>query len=325
MKCKIFTSKPFVTPPIHLPFDRVRHSKVFEVVGIDLCGPLFLKNKTKVWIVIFTCAVYRGRTLGIVTNLSAEGFIYALRRFIVRRGRTSTIYSDNGINFRGTNNLLKSLNWSQVENSEDLAPIKWKFIPPTAAWWDGWWERLIRSVKNLLLRTLGRSSLNFEDLSTILCEVEAVMNNRLLTHISEESDKFVPLTPSSFIQDIQEIGIPDLEKINFQKLRKRYRKCQNIKGQLRNRFRKEYLANLVQKSREKTQVIQTGDVVVIELDNRKRLNWPIGKVTKLFPSRDGCTRVAEVKPSSGTFVRPIRKLCHLEISKNDDPVIQLMN
>ncbi|XP_035222974.1 uncharacterized protein LOC118195758 [Stegodyphus dumicola] len=154
-------------------------------------------------------------------------------------------------------------------------------------------KRLIRSVKNLLLRTLGRSSLNFEDLSTILCEVEAVMNDRPLTYISEESDKFIPLTPLSFIEDIQVIGIPDLEKINFQKLQKRYRKCQNIKDQLRNRFREEYLANLVQKSREKAQVIQTGDVVLIELDNRKRLNWPIGKVTKLFPSRDGSTRVAE--------------------------------
>ncbi|XP_035204968.1 uncharacterized protein LOC118179916 [Stegodyphus dumicola] len=277
-------------------------------MGIDLCRPPFLKDKTKVWIVIFTCAVYRAVHLELVNNLSTEGFIYALRRFIARRERISTIYSVNGTNFRVINNLLKSLNWCQIENSEDLAPIKWKFIPPTAAWW----ERLIRSVKNLL-RTLGRSSLNFEDLSTILCEVEAVMNNRPLTYISEESDKFVPLTPSSFIQYIQEIGIPDLEKINFQKLRKRYRKCQNIKDQLRDRFRKEYLANLVQKSREKAQVIQTGDVVLIEVDNRKRLNWPIGKVTKLFPSRDGCTRVAEVKTSSGTFVQPIRKLCHLEL------------
>ncbi|XP_035217593.1 uncharacterized protein LOC118190907 [Stegodyphus dumicola] len=176
---------------------------------IDLCSPLFLKNKSKVSIVIYTYAVYRAVHLQLVINLPTEGFIHALGRCIARTGRISAIYSDNGTNFRSSNNLLKSLNWSQTEISEDLALIKWKFIPPSAAWWDGWWKRLIRSVKNLLLRTFGRSSLNAEDLSKILREVEAIMNNRPLTYTSEESDKFIPLTPSSFIQDIQEIGIPD--------------------------------------------------------------------------------------------------------------------
>ena len=70
--------------------------------------------------------------LELVTNLSTEGFIHALRRFIAR---ILTIYSDNGTNFRGTTNLLKSLNWNQIENSEDFAPIMWKFISPTVAWW----------------------------------------------------------------------------------------------------------------------------------------------------------------------------------------------
>ena len=151
------------------------------------------------------------------------------------------------------------------------------------------------------------------------------MNNRPLTYIAEESDKFVPLTPASFIQDIQEIGIPDIEKISSQKLQKRYRVCQNIKEQLRSRFRKEYLAGLVQKAKETGQVIRPDDVVLVELSNKKRLEWPIGRVIKIFQSRDGCARVAEVKISSGTIVRPIRKLYPLEISNKDDPIIQMMN
>ena len=49
------------------------------------------------------------------------------------------------------------------------------------------------------------------------------MNNRPLTYIAEESDKFVPYSPPYFIQDIQEIGIPDFKKISSQKLWKGYR------------------------------------------------------------------------------------------------------
>lgn len=324
-KCKRFSARPYTTPSIHLPLDRVRDSKVFEVVGIDLCGPLFLKRRSKVWIVLFTCAVYRAVHLELVSNLSTECFIQALRRFICRRGRPFTIYSDNGTNFRGTNNLLKSIEWKAIVSSEDLSPIKWKFIPPTAAWWGGWWERLIRCVKNLLVRTLGSSTLNYEEFMTVLCDVEATINKRPLTYLSEEPDRFIPLTPSTFLQEIEEIGVPDLDTVDSKKLQTRYKHCQNIRQQLRNRFRKEYLAELIQKSSEKGQSVRKGDVVLLELSNQKRLHWPIGKIIKIFPSRDGSARVAEVKTNSGTFVRPLRRLYPLEISSSEDPVIQTVN
>lgn len=322
VRCKRFSVKACATPPIHLPLDRVRDSKVFEVVGIDLCGPLFLKQKAKVWIVLFTCAVYRAIHLELVTNLSTEGFIQSLRRFIARRGRPTTIYTDNGTNFRGTNNILKNLNWQKIETSECLLPIKWKFIPPTAAWWGGWWERLIRSIKALLIRMLGRSSLNMEELATILCDVEATVNSRPLTYVNDQIDNFVPLTPSMFIQDITEVGVPDLDKIDCSKLQTRYKFCQTLRKELRSRFRKEYLSELVQKASKQGQTIKTGDIVLIENINQKRLNWPLGRVTKLLPSRDRCARVAEVKTAAGTFTRPIRKLYPLEVSSEDDPIVQ---
>lgn len=32
---------------------------------------------------------------------------------------------------------------------------KWNFIVPRAPWWGGWWERLIRSVKLALRKSLN--------------------------------------------------------------------------------------------------------------------------------------------------------------------------
>ncbi|GIX70061.1 endonuclease [Caerostris darwini] len=201
--CKRFTAKALTTPPIQLPLDRVRESAIFEITGIDLCGPLLLKPRGKAWIVLFTCAVYRAIHLEPLTSLSTESFMQTLRRFIARRGRPSTAYTDNATNFRGTDNALKKIDWQKISQNE-CYPIKCKFNPPTAAWW---WERLIRSVKSLLVRILGRSSVNFEELLTILCDVEASINSRPLTYISDDSDELIPLTPSLFLQDIKQVGV----------------------------------------------------------------------------------------------------------------------
>ncbi|GFW52617.1 integrase catalytic domain-containing protein [Trichonephila clavipes] len=95
--------------PMPLPPDRVTDCAPFEIVGIDLAGPLFLKDGRKVWIkkTLFTCAVYRAIHLELVNSLTFDAFLLALRCFIARRGRPRTIYCDN--NFRGAFNDLSKL------------------------------------------------------------------------------------------------------------------------------------------------------------------------------------------------------------------------
>ncbi|XP_035214532.1 uncharacterized protein LOC118188247 [Stegodyphus dumicola] len=94
--CQRFKAKRGETVPGVLPNDRVRDSAIFEIGGCDLAGPLHLKDGRKSYIVLFTCAVYRAIHMELVTSLTTESFFQALRRFIARRGRPTTIYSDNG-------------------------------------------------------------------------------------------------------------------------------------------------------------------------------------------------------------------------------------
>ncbi|GFU24856.1 integrase catalytic domain-containing protein [Trichonephila clavipes] len=131
--CKRFTVKPLTTLSPPLPEDRVREAQIFEITGVDLCGPLFLTDRTKSWIVLFTCAVH----MELVTSLSTESFILALRRFISRRGRPFTIYSDNGKNLVGTSNELKNIDWKKVKYYGSLKKIIWKLNLPSSPWW--WW------------------------------------------------------------------------------------------------------------------------------------------------------------------------------------------
>ncbi|GFX79796.1 integrase_H2C2 domain-containing protein [Trichonephila clavipes] len=69
----------------------------------------------------------------LVQSLTTDIFIKALRRFIVRKGRISVLYSDNGTNFVGTNNALRTLDWDKIVVYSTAQKITWKFIPPTAA------------------------------------------------------------------------------------------------------------------------------------------------------------------------------------------------
>lgn len=228
--CRRHDSKPFEVAPAPLPKDRIRDAAVFEVVGIDFAGPVFLKNSQKAWVCLFICAVYRAVHLELVTSLSTTAFLEALRRFIARRGRPSVIYTDNGTNFIGLDNLLKGIDWQMVSRIGALQRIQWNFNPPTAAWWGGWWERLIGVMKKLLKRVLKKSCLSYEEMITVLCDCEAVMNLRPITFMSDEKQEFVPLTPSMFLQQLQEIGVIDLDQIEECALGKRFLYRQKKKG-----------------------------------------------------------------------------------------------
>ena len=52
-----------------------------------------------------------------------------------------------------------------------------------APWWGGFWERSVQTVKRPLKKVIGRGCLNFEELSTLLTEVECVVNDRPLAYV----------------------------------------------------------------------------------------------------------------------------------------------
>ncbi|XP_071580713.1 uncharacterized protein [Temnothorax nylanderi] len=192
------------------------------------------------------------------------------------------------------------------------------FNPASAPWWGGFWERLIRSIKDLLKRILGRASLSYTELMTCVVDVEAVINQRPLTCITEDSEDLIPLTPAMFLCEISEVSVPDLDQLEKSGLRGRYRHLARVREMLKERFRKEYRAELVHRGKLPTsRPVKPGDVVLIGSDNRKRLEWSLGRVLRLLPGRDGIPRLVQLKLSSGELIRPIQRLYLLEA----DPVI----
>ncbi|UYV83956.1 hypothetical protein LAZ67_X000696 [Cordylochernes scorpioides] len=226
-----------------------------------------------------------------------------------KRGKLSlNDCSDNGTNFRGMTDTLKKIDFSRLKCDPTLKNITWKFIPPGAPWWGGWWERLIGMMKQLLFRILGQTSLGYEELSTVMCDVESLMNTRPLTYLTEESEDLAPLTPSLFLHEVREVGVPDLDLFDNQTLSRKYQYIKRVREDLRERFRIEYFGFLRQETRRlKTAIpFKLGDVVLIGQESLKRLHWPLARIIQLYPGKDGLVRVAKVKTSSGDKIRPIQ-------------------
>ncbi|UYV84394.1 hypothetical protein LAZ67_X002002 [Cordylochernes scorpioides] len=293
--CKRLKEKSLQRPMAALPENRIGLGKPFQITGVDLLGPLHLKEG--------------GKVKGV--------FMMALHRFICRRGRPEKIYSDNGTNFAKLNRIFKRLDWTRIERETSIKRIQWIFIPPSAPWWGGFWERMVRTIKEMLIKMLGHRKLKYVQLQTALCEIESIINNRPLTYVSEDDNDLKPLTPNEFLQNGPESSFPEFENLKPEMLHTRYRELGQLKRELKQRFLKEYLGALIQKSENiDRRQLKVGDVVLIGQENLKRMFWPKGRIVNLIPGKDGIVRVAHVKTSTGTLIRALQRLHPLEISSN---------
>ncbi|GFS51650.1 integrase catalytic domain-containing protein [Trichonephila inaurata madagascariensis] len=137
---------------------------------------------------------------------------------------------------------------------------------------------------------------------------------------NDDVNDLTPLTPSMFLHDLKQEGIPDLDILDSSSLNKRHAYRQRVKQDLRKRFRTEYLGHLRQSSKfdENQKPLQIGDIVLVSSDNTKRIEWPLAKVMELYPSKDGSIRLVKVKMKSGEFLRPVLRLIPLEVTQKVD-------
>ncbi|GFV82357.1 integrase catalytic domain-containing protein [Trichonephila clavipes] len=164
---------------------------------------------------------------------------------------------------------------------------------------------------------LGRASLYYEELNTVLCECEHVINSRPLTYIFEDVNDLSPLTPAMFLQEIETSDVTDIDCLDHQEINKRIRHVQTIREQLRKIFRIEYLGQLREQTQHhrKLRPLTVGEVVVVENSLKNRTLWSLARVIQLIPGKDGHVRVARVKTETGKLVRPVQRLYNLELQE----------
>jgi hypothetical protein len=94
-----------------------------------------------------------------------------------------------------------------------------------------------------------------------------------------------------YLQDIQRVGVPELDYIDKTNLLKRLRYKQCLREESRNSLRCEYLGQLVWQCSEykEQQQLQVGEVVLVGRNNKWRTDWPFGSMAAVFPGTDNCT------------------------------------
>jgi len=197
-----------------LPSTRIQPSRPFLSTGGDYAGPISLRlgpprRKTikKRYIAIFVCFVTKAVHIEVVTSLSTEAFLAALGRFIARRGKPRTICSDNGTNFQGAANELHAV-YKMLQSTSQMATVQdflategceWKFIPQHGPHFGGLWEAAVKSMKYHLRRTLGSQVATYEELCTLLFEIETCLNFRSLCALSDDPFNPTYLYPGHFL------------------------------------------------------------------------------------------------------------------------------
>lgn len=305
-----------------LPADRITPNEApFTRVGIDYFGPFYIKrarSQVKRYGVIFTCLVLRAVHLEVASDLSTDSFILALRRFIARRGPVKVFRSDNGTNFvGGLNELQKSINeWNQAKINDFAIQnnIKWIFNPPYASHHGAAWERLIRSVRKILMSLTNMQNLDDEGLKTLMCECESIVNGRPLTTVSCDSTDLNPLTPNHLLL-LQSNNLPPPGVFVKEDLysRKRWKQIQFLTNCFWKRWTSEYLCLLQQRNKWTTekQNIKIGDIVLVFDENLPRNFWALGRIIDTFPDSKGMVRKVQIKTQKSVILRPISKICLL--------------
>ena len=313
-RCQRHNSRPIQQPSVPLPSFRVSQCPPFTVTGIDHAGPLYCRDQPekKFYILLLTCSVTRAIHIELVDSLSIPDCQLAIRRFAARRGMPSVFYSDNSKTFEGTDKKLQIIFGS-------FCP-QWNFIPPRSPWWGGFWERQIKSIKNCLKKSLHFQKLTRSELETEIHEIEAIVNSRPLTYISNDIRDKNPLTPSHFLLNKTygtklENVIEDFD-VSSQDLQLNYSIRKGCISLFWRTWSEEYLKSLpcvISKAFHKKQV-KVGDLVLIRDENKAKIFWPMGIITQTFLSEDGACRSVVLKTSKGLIKRSVNNLHQLECS-----------
>lgn len=127
------------------------------------------------------------------------------------------MYTDNARTFKRASRELCAL-WKTIRHADVQAyfaasSISWKFIVEGAPWWGGFYERLVRSIKLTLKKMLGRRLVDAAELSTILNEVEAIVNSRPLTFVFNDVSESTPLSPACFLIGRRLTALPPSDEL----------------------------------------------------------------------------------------------------------------
>ncbi|GFX02894.1 uncharacterized protein TNCV_4438761 [Trichonephila clavipes] len=184
--------------------------------------------------------------------------------------------------------------------------IEWSFIPPRSPNWGGLWEANIKSLKYHFKRVAGNSKFSYEELLTLITQIEAILNSRPLTPLSSDVDDLEVLTPAHFLigRPITALVEPTLLQCESNRLNVWQRITKSVQT-IWKRWSLSYLNSLQQRKKwiVNKENLKLGDMVLIREENLPPCKWLLGRVVKIYMGKDKKVRVVDIKTGKGVFIK----------------------
>ena len=264
----------------------------------------------------------------LVTTLTKEDCLFAIKRFISRRGMSEKILTDNETNFLGARSDLIKLKalldkddtGNSLVNFVNERNCEWLTIPPRAPHFGGLWEAAIKSMKRHMRRVKGLKVLSVEVFLTIINQIEAILNSRPLVALSNDRNDPVALTPAHFLIGGSMLAAPQGESEDAN-INTRYKLLKKLQDEFWRMWKRDYLTELqiLKKWFSNGPEFRIGDLILLAEDNKAPMQWKTGRVLEVYKGNDGTLRVCKVKTSNSTFIRPVVKLRKLPVNPDLKP------
>ncbi len=251
-----------------------------EITGVDFAGPFIIRKgytrkpvKIKSYACLFVCFTTKAVHIELAADLTTEGFMACIRRFCARRGKPAEIHSDNGTNFVGSHHELQEIQCLLTSTKSSIShfcgdnAIKWHFIPPRTPQFGGLWEAEVRSMKQLLRKHVSTQLLQFDELETLLTEIESILNSCRLCPTESTDPEVATLTPAHCLIGRSLVAPPDKAPSNQNvTFLRRWQLVQHLTQDLWRVWRQSYLSSLQSRNkwRRKAHTLKVGDVVYLK-------------------------------------------------------------
>lgn len=154
----------------------------------------------KTYIVLFICFATSLIHLELVTDYTTDAFIAAYKRFTSRRGICTTLTS--GTNLKEADSELQLFS-NSIKESKQLSILLAIIgrggnltLQPLLTLEESRRQELNQSSMRWVVDDM---SLTYEEMSTLLTQIEAVLNSRLLCPLTDDPDDLGVLTPGHFL------------------------------------------------------------------------------------------------------------------------------
>ena len=203
-------------------------------------------------------------------------------------------------------------------------------------WQGDFFERLIGTVKRTLKKVLGGARLNYEELLTVLNDIECTINCQPITYMLTD-ENIEPLCPSQLITGRRILSLPNIadgecadEVVSQESLTKRMKYVNSVLQHYWRRWSREYVVNLREfhksKNPKNQRIVTPGEVVLVHDEKTPRQSWKIGRIIETQTSADGEVRGVKVavvnkKGRLYNLNRPVQRIYPSEIDSICDDSI----